>query len=46
MKEIKEKGIEKWLTEQDKKYRCKYCGKLIIISYEFKKCHWCGKEIK
>ena len=44
MKEIKEKGIEKWLTEQDKKYRCKYCGKPIIVSYEFKKCHRCGKN--
>ncbi len=43
---IKEGRIEEWLLEQDKKWRCPKCGKPIIVSYDFKNCHWCGYKLR
>jgi len=41
---IHEGKSEQWLLEQDKRWRCPKCGNPIIVSYEFKDCHWCGNK--
>jgi len=46
LKMIQEGRTEEWLSEQDKKWRCPKCGKPIIVSYDFKECHWCGNKLK
>ena len=42
---IKEGKIEQWLLEQDKKWRCPNCGKPVIVSPDYKTCHWCGYQL-
>lgn len=42
---IQEGKEEEWLLEQDKRWRCPKCGNPIIVSYEFKNCHWCGNKL-
>jgi hypothetical protein len=39
---IKSEGVEKWLREQDKKWRCSSCGKPIS---EEEKCYQCGTQL-
>lgn len=36
---------EEWLLAQDKKWRCPKCNHPIIVSYNFKICHWCGTKL-
>lgn len=43
---IQEGKDEEWLLEQDKRWRCPKCGNPIIVSYEFKDCHWCGNKLR
>lgn len=43
---IREGKAEEWLLEQDKKLRCPKCGNPIIVSYEFKDCHWCENKLR
>ena len=40
---IKTVGVEKWLEEQDKKWRCPSCGKPIT---EEEKCYQCGAKLR
>lgn len=40
---IKYYGIELWLEEQDKKWRCPSCEKPVS---EEDKCHHCGKKLR
>ena len=37
---------EEWLLEQEKKWRCPECGNPIILSYDFKDCHWCKNKLR
>jgi hypothetical protein len=43
---FREGRIEEWLSEQDKKWRCPKCNMPIIVSYDFKQCHWCGHTLR
>ncbi len=43
---IQERKAEEWLLEQDKKWRCPECSNPIIVSYDFKNCHWCGNKLR
>jgi len=43
---LKEGEVEEWLSEQDRKWRCPKCGNSIIVSYDFKNCHWCGNKLR
>ena len=43
---IQEGKDEEWLLEQDKRWRCPKCANPIIVSYEFKNCHWCGSKLR
>ncbi len=36
---------EEWLSEQERIWRCKKCGKSVINSDLVKDCHWCGARI-
>jgi len=40
LERIKSGDAEMWLEEQDKKWRCRTCGK--PISYHMEECHQCG----
>jgi len=40
LKELKEKGMEKFLKNQEEKYECPECGD--VISVHDKKCYTCG----
>jgi hypothetical protein len=46
LRKIKEEKIENWLSEQDKKWRCRNCGKPSINSVEVDRCHWCGANLR
>jgi hypothetical protein len=46
LKKIQEGGVEEWLLEQEKRCRCPKCGNPLIVSYEFKDCHWCGNKLR
>jgi hypothetical protein len=46
LENIKEGRADEWLLEQDKKWRCPECGKPIIVSYDLKTCHWCGRKLR
>jgi len=43
LQKIRQGKAEQWLLEEDEKWRCPKCGRPIIVSYNFKICHWCGK---
>lgn len=43
---IGEGGGEEWLSEQEERWRCPKCGNPIIVSYDFKDCHWCGERLR
>jgi hypothetical protein len=43
---IREGKAEEWLLEQDQRWRCPKCGNPVIVSYEFKECHWCGNKLR
>jgi len=40
---IQEIGVEKWLEDQDKRWRCKSCGDK--FSWYDRKCVQCGSEL-
>lgn len=42
---IREGKAEEWLLEQDRKWCCPKCGRPVIVSYDFKNCHWCGNKL-
>lgn len=44
LNKIKAGKAEQWLTEEDKKWRCRNCKK--PISIYLKECHWCGAKLK
>lgn len=41
---IKAGKVEEWLEEEDKKWRCRKCGKPITM--HLTECHWCGTELR
>lgn len=43
---IQEGKAEEWLVEQEKRWRCPKCDNPIIVSYNFKDCHWCGNKLR
>jgi len=43
---IQKGRIQEWLACQDKKWRCTECGNPVIVSYDVRNCHWCGKELR
>ena len=45
LKTLKETGPEEWLNAQDEKWRCKKCGRSIIVSELIDRCHWCSEEM-
>jgi len=44
LKKIETGKVEEWLEEEDKKWRCRGCGK--PVSMHLTECHWCGKQLK
>ncbi|MEW6684683.1 MAG: GNAT family N-acetyltransferase [Candidatus Edwardsbacteria bacterium] len=44
LKMIKKGKVDRWLEEQEKKWRCAECGK--PISVDLKECHWCGTLVR
>jgi len=43
---IQEGKAVEWLLEQDKRWRCPKCSNPIIVSSDFKDCHWCGNKLR
>lgn len=43
---ITEGQEERWLGEQEKRWRCPKCDRPIIVSYDLKNCHWCGEILR
>ena len=46
LKMIQEGENDEWLLKQSKKWRCPKCDNPVIVSYDFKSCHWCGKKLR
>jgi|Deesub1362B_J571_1020462.scaffolds.fasta_scaffold00621_1 hypothetical protein len=44
LNKIKTGKIAEWLEAEDKKWRCKKCGKPIAL--ELIECHWCGAKLR
>jgi len=43
---IREGKVDEWLLKQDKKWRCPKCDNPIVVSENFKNCHWCGIKLR
>jgi hypothetical protein len=46
LEKIRQGKAREWLLEEDRKWRCPRCGQPIIVSYDFKDCHWCGQQFR
>ena len=43
LRRIKAGEVDEWLEAEDRKWRCKKCGKPVAI--QLRQCHWCGERI-
>ena len=43
LNKIRAGEVDKWLEQEDEKWRCQKCGKPVAM--QLTECHWCGTKL-